>query len=165
MVESRFSGSSILPFNIIIAKWGETGEFAIPAHTSSKKTLRSLSGATGEFLWQPEKWRFRVGLPRKKFSGPISSHRRMLISSGASSKPFFWTRCMRPESCDLAWDFLAATCTAPPDVARKLRCRGGLPPRCVRACTTTPTLRTPSSYYCQSLPYDIQFASQCTLSR
>ena len=47
-MESRFSGSSILPFNIIIAKWGETGEFAIPAHTSSKKKL------SGRFPEQPE---------------------------------------------------------------------------------------------------------------
>ena len=88
-MESRFSGSSILPSNIIIAKWGEDRRIAISAHISSKKTFRSLSGATGEFLWQPEKWRFRVGLPRKEFSGPISSHRRMLISSGASSEQFF----------------------------------------------------------------------------
>ena len=53
-MESRFSGSSILPFNIIIAKWGEDRRIAIPPNTSSKNTLRSPSGATGEFLLRPE---------------------------------------------------------------------------------------------------------------
>ena len=78
---SRFSGSSILPFNIIIAKWGDDRRIAIPLNTSSKNTLRSPVGPTGEFLLRPEN-----GFPRKK-----------------TSRSYF----QPPENCDLAWDVLA----------------------------------------------------------
>ena len=85
------------------------------------RTDRRISLATGE-------WRFRVGLPQKKFSGRISSRRRIAISSGTSSHITFvhlfsnaqrmamshetsaprllQSRLMPPENGDFVWDFL-----------------------------------------------------------
>ena len=99
------------------------------------RTDRRISLATGE-------WQFRVGLPQKKFSGRISSRRRIAISFGTSSHitlgHYFQTRrgwrishvsssprrhqsrLMPPEHGDFAWDFLDKRMLVPSPTRRRI---------------------------------------------
>ena len=125
--ESRFSGSPVIPFNIIIAKWGDDRRIAIPLGTSSKNTLRSPFGPTGEFLLRPENGNFAWDFLRKNSPVAFPAAGELRFRLGRPRTSLLGTIFKHPEDGDFACVFLAKTSPVPADATGAWRFRLGLP--------------------------------------
>ena len=151
----RPSGPVLTPYNIIIAKWGRdrkvafrlilppkkpSGRFwerpedfsgdrkvAIPLNTSSKNTLRSPFGPTGEFLLRPENGNFAWDFLRQNFPVAFPAAGELRFRLGRPRTSLLGIIFKHPEDGDFACVFLAKTSPVPADATGAWRFRLGLP--------------------------------------
>jgi len=75
----------VVPFNIIRAKRVFGPESGISLKASSKKTFQSPPQDDRRICMRTGKWAFRLGPPRRKFSGPLSGQPHVFKDCGTAT--------------------------------------------------------------------------------